>query len=86
MIIIAGAGHPISKKFITLKIQHCFHCNNDTYWILEKTRYYISLFFLPVIPFKTEYLYYCPICGNSEKLGKEEFERKVKYEAKPYQS
>ena len=85
MIIIAGAGHPKSEKFITTKVKHCSRCNNNVFWILEKTKYHITLFFLPVAPYKTEYLFYCSICANTIKLEKDEFEQKVRTEARPYQ-
>ena len=84
MIIIAGAGHPKTEKFITTRMLHCSHCNNTAYWILEKTKHHITLFFLPIAPYKTDYLFYCSICGNGGKLEKDEFERKVRIEAKPY--
>jgi hypothetical protein len=85
MIIIAGAGHPKTEKHITTNMFHCDRCNNTSYWILEKTKYHITLFFLPVAPYKTDYLFYCSICGNGSKLDKESFENKVKFNAKPYQ-
>ncbi len=84
MIIIAGAGHPKTEKYITIKRFNCQHCHNNSYWILEKTRYFVSLFFMPVVPYKTVYRYYCSICGNMVELSKEEFERKQKLETKPY--
>ncbi len=84
MIFIAGAGPEKKEKFITLKTRHCYHCNNDTFWMLEKTRYFVTLFFLPVFPLKIEYLFYCPVCGNTQKLKKEEFERILRLEAEPY--
>ena len=74
MIFIAGAGHPKSEKHIALKTEYCFRCNNTSHWIIDKTKYFISLFFIPTVPFKTEYTYYCPICGNAKRLNKEEFE------------
>lgn len=85
MIIIAGAGHPKSEKFVSMNTRHCSHCNNDSLWILEKIRYHITLFFLPVAPYKTDYLFYCSICGNTIKLSKSEFETKVNSDARPYQ-
>jgi len=84
MIFIAGAGHPKSERHITLKTEYCSHCNNNSYWILDKTKYYISLFFIPTVPFKTDYLFYCSICGNSRKLTKEEFELKLQLGSRPY--
>ncbi len=82
MIVIAGAG-PKMEKFKSTKTEHCYHCRNNSRWILQKTRYFITLFFLPVVPFRTEYLYYCPICGYSKTLTKKEFEQKVLFEAEP---
>lgn len=84
MIIIAGAGHPKSEKYITKNVKHCMHCNNDAYWILEKIKYHITLFFLPVAPYKTEYLFYCSICGNTTNLEKDDFEQRVRTDAQPY--
>lgn len=85
MIFIAGAGPGKPEKHMTIKPRHCVHCNNDALWILEKTRYYVSLFFIPVIPVKTQYMFYCSVCGHAQKLEKEEFERIVRFEAEPYQ-
>ena len=84
--VVAGAGPGKPEKYVTRKPRHCYHCNNDAPWILEKTKYYVSLFFIPVIPMKTQYLFYCPVCGNAQKLDKEEFERLVRFEAEPYRS
>lgn len=84
MIIIAGAGHPKSEKHITLRTEYCSRCNNNAYWILEKTRYHITLFFIPTIPYKIEYRFYCSICGNDRQLDKNEFNQKVSFETRPY--
>lgn len=81
MIIIAGAGSPKEKKYISKKTEHCYHCNNDRKWILRKTQLFITLFFLPVAPYKTTYSYSCPICANTIKLDKDTFEHKVRFEA-----
>lgn len=86
MIIIAGAGHPKSEKHITLKTEHCQHCTNQSYWILEKTRYYVTLFFIPTVPYKTEFRFYCSICGNAIILDKNEFDSKVNFGTRPYHS
>ena len=84
MIIIAGAGHKKSEKYLLKADKHCFHCNNTSKWILQKTRHFITLFFLPIAPYKTKYLFYCPICGNSIELDKEDYEQKVRYESAPF--
>lgn len=83
MIIIAGAGSPKIEKYISKTTEHCYHCNNNNHWILQKTTFYITLFFLPVAPYKTAYTYFCPICTNSVELDKGSFEYKIKHEANP---
>ncbi len=76
MIFIAGA-EPKTEKYRLSKTEFCHRCHNQSHWILQKSRYFITLFFLPVIPFKTDYLYYCSICGNQIILNKEEFDLKL---------
>lgn len=83
MIIIAGANQK-NERFITLKTKPCGRCNNQSFWILEKAKHFVTLFFLPVVPYKTEYHFYCSICGNSQLLNKEEFEKEVNLNSRPY--
>lgn len=83
MIIIAGAGSPKTEQYISKKTEHCFRCNNDRRWVLQKTSYFITLFFLPVAPYKTTYVYFCPVCNNTVELDKEKFGYKVENEAEP---
>ncbi|HEY9116019.1 MAG TPA: zinc-ribbon domain-containing protein [Bacteroidales bacterium] len=83
MIIIAGAGKPKIEQYISRKAEHCYRCNNSRQWILKKTSLYITLFFLPLAPYKTTYTYFCPICNNSIELDKDKFEFKIRHEAEP---
>ncbi len=85
MIFIAGA-QPKKKQFRCTTTKHCFRCNNDTYWILQKQQQFITLFFLPVVPLKTTYFRQCPICGNTEELDRDTFDEKVRRGAEPYHS
>jgi hypothetical protein len=73
MIFIAGA-QPKTEQYRLAETKYCFRCHNESRWILQKRRYFITLFFLPVVPVKTEYSYYCPICLNSETITGEKFE------------
>ena len=82
MIFIAGT-QPKITQYRCLKTKHCFRCNNNRYWILEKRQQYLSLFFLPVASLKTTYICSCPICGNTEEMDRETFEQKVAQEALP---
>ena len=84
MIIIAGAGHTQSEKHFLKEDKHCFHCNNTSKWVLQKTRHFITFFFLPVVPYKTSYHIYCPICGNSVKLEKGAYEQMKNSDSQPF--
>jgi len=81
MIFIAGS-HPKSERYLTIETAHCFHCNNTSRWIVRKNQQFLSLFFLPVVPLKTEYLYSCSICGNTKVIDRDTFELK-KQNAEP---
>ena len=83
MIIIAGAGSPKIEQYVSRKTEHCLRCNNDKNWILQKTSLFITLFFMPVAPYKTTYTYFCPVCNNTIELNKEKFYYKVQNEADP---
>lgn len=77
MIFIAGS-HPKTETYRSNETEYCFRCHNNSRWIIQKQQQFISLFFLPIIPIKTEYLKYCPVCGNTKWLEKQEFEQLIK--------
>ncbi len=82
MIFIAGA-QPKTERYRSPETKYCFRCRNESRWILQRTRYFITLFFLPVAPVKTEYSYYCPICQNGETITKEQFDDLLRKGAEP---
>lgn len=77
MIFIFGAGHRTHKTHELRNATHCFHCNNTSRWILSKTTLWFSLFFIPVIPLKTEYAEFCPVCKQGKRLSRVEYENKL---------
>jgi rubredoxin len=80
-VFIGGTAPGKPQRWRSLKAEYCPHCHNSERWILEKRKQNITLFFIPVLSIKTEYLYYCPICGFTREIDKETFEHKVKFEA-----
>ena len=54
---------------------HCSHCNNDARWNLTRIKKWITLFFIPIIPYSNEHWTICPICGWGRKLTKEQISR-----------
>ena len=75
MIFIFGF-HPVTKTVGPIEEKLCSHCNNKKHWLLTKSTYYISLFFIPLIPTKRQYLEQCPICQNNNELAESEFKSK----------
>ena len=82
MLFIVG-NHPKTEQYRAHEAEYCFHCHNTSRWIISKNREFLSFFFLPVVPLKTDYFYSCSICGNTKPLDKAGFEEKIKG-ADPY--
>jgi len=75
MIFIFGY-HPIRKNIGPVEERECPNCSNTRHWLLGEMRYWINLFFIPVIPVKSQYYEYCPVCRFSSELTREEYEGK----------
>lgn len=73
MFLLFGFGKRTVKDYGAKEVIHCQRCNNAKQWQYKQTRTWFTLFFVPVIPYKTTYSRVCPICGNSEQLTKDEF-------------
>ena len=52
--------------------QLCSNCHNEEYWVLIRRTTWFTLFFIPVIPYNTEWLLLCPVCKYGVKLGAEQ--------------
>jgi len=55
----------------------CGRCNNRTARKIVKLTTWFTLFFIPIIPYKRQYLLVCPICGQAQPLTKAEFDSLV---------
>jgi len=73
MFFIFGWGHQTVKNHGPVKVYHCEHCNNDKVWMLHSRRTWFTLFFIPVIPYSTEHLMFCPICHYGVKVENAKF-------------
>jgi len=73
MFILFGANDKVMEQQQCRIQEHCSHCNNTSNWILEKNATFASLFFISIVPLKTRYLYYCPICKHGQKLDADEY-------------
>ncbi len=73
-MIIFGWGK-VTKKFLgAIGRLQCGNCNNEAQWELCVLRVWFTLFFIPVIPYKTTYCMMCPVCNSYIEVSKERFE------------
>jgi len=73
-MIIFGWGHQTIKKIGVVYKNNCSHCNNEVYLELARYRTWFTLFFIPVIPYKTKYFLGCPICQYGVTLSGDQLE------------
>jgi len=77
-MIIFGWGH-VKKKTYGPVIRHtCNHCHNIDNWYLIKISTWFTLFFVPIFPYKINYLLVCPICSWGIELEKNDFKQLIK--------
>src|SRR5699024_11803132 len=70
MFFIFGFGHQKRKNYGTTGQINCPNCNNEVAWKLEKVSHWFTLFFLPVFPYKTNYVAYVLFVIMVEKCPK----------------
>lgn len=74
-MIIWGFGKTTRKVIGQVFQNMCSYCNSTEVWQLCIMRTWFTLFFIPIIPYKTQYCISCPKCGSYMELTKEQFEK-----------
>ena len=62
MFFLVGFGDRKTRVIGPVEKRVCPNCRNEDFWELHQLRDYVSVFFIPIIPYKTQYLIVCPIC------------------------
>ena len=73
MFIIFGWNHEIRTNYGPVEEIICTNCTIKDYWILEKSKVYFTLFFIPIFSYKTNLEYYCPRCKECVQLDETTF-------------
>ena len=73
MLVIFGFGHKTNEEWNLNHQEHCSRCNNLVNYKLHKITHWFSLFFIPLIPFKTEHWKSCPVCRQGLKLNNDQY-------------
>jgi len=78
MLVIFGFGHMTKKENELPGQVVCPNCRNAVRMQLTKQTTWVSLFFIPVIPYKTEYRKICPVCRQGIQLHYDEYMNSIK--------
>lgn len=69
MFFLFGWNHQTKKDYgPTLPIK-CPNCNNDVFWHLVHSRDWLTVFFVPVIPYKSKHSLLCEVCSQGIELN-----------------
>ena len=72
-MIIFGWGKKIRKHAGRTGPYRCRHCDNVSRWPLYIVITWFTLFFIPVIPYRVEYVMLCGLCDRGVKLKRAQF-------------
>jgi hypothetical protein len=74
-MIIFGWGKATNLQYGPTLGVTCPNCNNETWYHLLRRRLWFTLFFIPVIPYSSEYLLLCQVCSQGIKLTGDKIEK-----------
>lgn len=67
--ILIGFGRRTRKDFgATGQMQQCARCANTIFYHLVRTNSWITFFFIPIFPYRSEFRVECPVCLHGLKL------------------
>ena len=74
-MIIFGWGKATNKQYGPTLALTCPNCNNDTWYHLLRHRLWLTLFFIPVIPYSSNHYLICPVCSKEMKLTRDQVDK-----------
>ena len=74
MFFLIGWGKQTIRNYGTISQELCERCHNEVPWQLISRRTWITLFFIPVIPYSNDKIAVCPVCSNTKVFDNSEFE------------
>lgn len=67
-------GKPKGKDYGATLRQQCKRCHNDVFYHLVQTQRWVSINFIPILPFSRRYRLECPICAHGREVVGAEIE------------
>ena len=77
-MIIFGWGKRKARQVGQSGPYRCRNCSNVSVWALSIVTTWFSLFFIPVIPYKRDYMMTCRVCRGGTRLTKTQFEESLR--------
>lgn len=74
MFIIIGFGRRKKKDFGEITQVRCPRCHNDVLYHLTRTRTWFTLYFIPILPYRTQHRLECPICSHGIRVFRDGIE------------
>lgn len=75
MFVIFSLADRKTKQLGNTGMMDCPRCGNTTAWTIRQEKTYFSLFFIPLIPYRTEFLLSCPVCRETRAINEDEKDR-----------
>jgi hypothetical protein len=72
MLIIVGFGRRKKNDLGEIIVVECPRCNNEVSYHLIHTRTWLTLYFIPVLPYRNERRLECPICSHGMRVSRNE--------------
>ncbi len=73
--MIIWGWRKMRKVLLDVDEMECSNCHNINRFKLIRYTSWFTIFFIPLIPFKSDYFIVCPICEYGYKIDKIEKER-----------
>jgi hypothetical protein len=68
-VIIFGWGRRTFHHAGPVLYQWCRNCSNSNWFYLVAVRRWLTLFFIPVIPYERRHMLICPVCNRGVNLS-----------------
>lgn len=75
MFLIFSLADQKVKPLGKTGLMDCPRCNNTSEWVIHQAKTYFSIFFIPLIPYRNEFLLSCPVCRETRAITAEEKDR-----------
>jgi hypothetical protein len=75
MFLIFSLADRKTKHLGNAGVMDCPRCHNTSEWPIHQEKTYFSIFFIPLIPYRTEYLLSCPVCRQATTISEDEKDR-----------